>query len=135
MANEECKAVFGGTDIADREICAMQPGTAKDSCYGDSGGPLIVPAGNPSGFVQVGVVSWGRKCGTRVYPGVYARVSAFSDWLEQTMADNAPSEPDTPVAVDAPGSKPKPPVSVEVIVTKPKPPASDVGSGARQDAE
>jgi secreted trypsin-like serine protease len=35
-------------------ICAGQ--AAKDSCSGDSGGPLIVNEGR---WTQVGIVSWG----------------------------------------------------------------------------
>jgi secreted trypsin-like serine protease len=73
-----------GGEIADTEICAMRQGTRKDSCQGDSGGPLVVPAKDGDGFVQVGVVSWGRGCGGPL-PGVYSRVAAFSDWIDDTM--------------------------------------------------
>lgn len=95
--NGTCASVFaaqGGGDIADTEICAMRHGTRKDSCQGDSGGPLVVPSGD--GFVQVGVVSWGRGCGGTT-PGVYSRVAAFSGWIDETMAANAGPEPDAPV--------------------------------------
>ena len=81
---KSCAAAFEavGGDIADTELCAMRHGTRKDSCQGDSGGPLVVPSSD--GFIQVGVVSWGRGCGSSL-PGVYSRVAAFSDWIADTM--------------------------------------------------
>ena len=85
--NATCTSAFeasGGSDIAETEICAMRTGTRKDSCQGDSGGPLVVQSGDR--FVQVGVVSWGRGCGSAT-PGVYARIAAFSDWIHDTMQD------------------------------------------------
>lgn len=85
--NGTCAATFEAAaagEIADTEICAMRRGTRKDSCQGDSGGPLVVPNANGTGFTQVGVVSWGRGCGGAL-PGVYTRVAAFSDWIDETM--------------------------------------------------
>lgn len=42
-----------------------------------SGGPLVV------GGVQFGVISWGRNCAQRNFPGVNARVPVFIDWIRQ----------------------------------------------------
>jgi secreted trypsin-like serine protease len=88
--NSTCNAAFKSAkhapDIANTEICAFVSGTNKDTCQGDSGGPLVVR--DESGqFVQVGVVSWGRGCGSTT-PGVYARVAPFKDWIAATMANN-----------------------------------------------
>ena len=86
--NDTCMAAFDAASgsIEETELCAMQPGTRKDSCQGDSGGPLVVPSGDGTTFVQVGVVSWGRGCGGDL-PGVYSRVAAFSDWIHKTLQD------------------------------------------------
>jgi secreted trypsin-like serine protease len=87
MDNDSCKTMFQGstTEIVDSSICAMQPGSRKNACYGDSGGPLMASP-KPRTFVQVGIVS--RGCGNMDLPNVYTRVSSFSDWIASTMAGN-----------------------------------------------
>lgn len=72
--------------LGDTELCAGLPEMGRDSCQGDSGGPLMAPV--DGGFVQLGIVSWGYQCGHPAFPGVYARVAAFGDWIEKTMAAN-----------------------------------------------
>ena len=67
---EDCRAAMRPFEIADAEICVMKPGTPKNSCYGDSGGPLVVPAENARGFTQIGVVSWGVRCGREIVPNI-----------------------------------------------------------------
>ncbi|CAB9527051.1 Plasminogen (Fragment) [Seminavis robusta] len=58
------------------------PGGGKDACLGDSGGPIVDAYGT-----QVGLVSWGIGCAQEYRPGVYARVSAISQWLEFLKCD------------------------------------------------
>lgn len=91
MDNDTCNSAFAGDklSVAETEICAMYQGTTKASCQGDSGGPLVVATpGTPRGFTQVGVVSWGTICGNTVTPSVFARVSSFNDWINDTMKNN-----------------------------------------------
>ncbi|KAH9642586.1 hypothetical protein HF086_011179 [Spodoptera exigua] len=48
---------------------------------GDSGGPLMLQVGGR--WTQIGVVSFGNKCGEPGYPGVYTRVTHYTHWLQQ----------------------------------------------------
>ncbi|XP_046333525.2 serine proteinase stubble-like [Haliotis rufescens] len=59
------------------QICAGQAG--KDSCQGDSGGPLYCQQDGQQ--VLTGVVSYGVDCGQDGFPGVYAKVSSYADWI------------------------------------------------------
>jgi trypsin len=87
VADEECLSHHGGQDQATfvpaAMICVGKRG--RDACSGDSGGPLF--AETPEGFVQVGIVSWGRGCGAPKQPGIYTRVSAIADFIQSVIAD------------------------------------------------
>jgi secreted trypsin-like serine protease len=87
MDNDSCKTLFQGSnnEIVESSICALQPGSRKNACYGDSGGPLMASP-KPRTFVQVGIVS--RGCGNMDLPNIYTRVSSFSDWIASSMASN-----------------------------------------------
>ena len=53
---------------------------------GDGGSPLVCPIkGNPSQYVQAGIVSWGIGCGQDGIPGVYANVAYLKPWIDEKM--------------------------------------------------
>lgn len=68
-------------------ICAGGPAGTPDTCYGDSGGPLIAFASGGT-RVLAGVTSWGYECAQAPYPGVYARVLSARSWILATIAGN-----------------------------------------------
>jgi secreted trypsin-like serine protease len=66
--------------ITARMMCAggaLPEGAGRtDSCYGDSGGPLIAEGPDPpAGDVLLGLVDFGNGCAQAGYPGVYLRVA------------------------------------------------------------
>lgn len=77
-----------------QQLCAGavdQP--ERDTCAGDSGSPMVNAAG-----AQVGIVSYGggpgsknrgpgRSCGDPNFPGIYARLSGFADYLSAHVPD------------------------------------------------
>jgi len=80
--NRACNQVGLGP-LADSHLCAGGQ-AGKDACSGDSGGPLVVPNASHTGYLLAGVVSYGGdRCAAEGMPGVYERVSAYVDWIEQ----------------------------------------------------
>lgn len=75
-----------GDFITPRMICAGGV-KGKDSCTGDSGGPLIVHTGPNNEPVQVGIVSWGttQACGLQGQPAMYTRIAAVRQWIQQQL--------------------------------------------------
>ncbi|MDO6460794.1 serine protease [Granulosicoccaceae sp. 1_MG-2023] len=82
VSNDDCNAAFesSGIQIADSQVCAGLDEGGKDSCAGDSGGPMMVEVDGE--LAQAGIVSFGAGCAVAGYPGVYTRVSAFTDWIQ-----------------------------------------------------
>ncbi|GFY48359.1 clotting factor B [Trichonephila inaurata madagascariensis] len=69
-------------------LCAGAPNGGKDACQGDSGGPLTtVQSGR---HTQVGIVSFGYKCGDKEYPGVYTKVAPYLTWIAQNARCDDP---------------------------------------------
>lgn len=58
----------------------------KDSCVGDSGGPLMWYDRYNANWVLSGIVSLGPKaCGTEDVPGLYTKVDEYIDWIEKSI--------------------------------------------------
>ena len=77
--------MYGGNSFDENsEFCAGKMEGGIDSCQGDSGGPLIC-IDDFQQPILFGVVSWGRGCAWNGYPGIYGKVSAVVDWIEDTV--------------------------------------------------
>ncbi|KAK0088121.1 hypothetical protein PV325_013117 [Microctonus aethiopoides] len=93
MENSVCQEMFRTAGhskrILDSFLCAGYANGQKDSCEGDSGGPLMIE--RPDGRYELaGTVSHGIKCAAPYLPGVYMRTTFFKPWLhsERTNDDN-----------------------------------------------
>ncbi|XP_017786623.1 PREDICTED: venom protease-like [Nicrophorus vespilloides] len=91
MNNSQCnnhykinKRLYNKGISPSMQICAGDPG--KDTCKGDSGGPLqqynkkYIKA-----FDIHGVTSFGKACLLTSSPAVYTRVSYYIDWIESIV--------------------------------------------------
>lgn len=68
----------------DQHLCAGGE-QGKDSCKGDSGGPLMAREDELSPWTLVGVVSGGTaRCGIGA-PGIFTRVTQYDQWIRDNM--------------------------------------------------
>lgn len=102
ISNEECRNAEGKVGdysdsyedyIFDDMMCTFTEN--KDACQDDSGGPLIIRGddSNGAGDMQVGVVSWGTGCATKVFPGVFGRVSSAYSWIKSIVCSESDVKP------------------------------------------
>jgi len=89
VLNAVCQKQYKNEDISDDMLCSSDTSEVEDACQGDSGGPLFtrLPAGDGEHylFTLVGVVSWGYGCAEKEYPGVYSRVAANTEWIDDRV--------------------------------------------------
>merc|ERR1712038_921671 len=98
IQNEECTNVYrehfikrqfsdaqaSSFRISKTQICANHTTIGKDSCRGDSGGPLM-SRNSLQEWVIHGVVSFGNlNCDSEV-PGVYTRVAKYLEWIDSII--------------------------------------------------
>jgi len=84
--NQRCKESYGSSapgGITKHMLCASDYN--RDSCSGDSGGPLFNC--DRSFCEQIGIVSWGIGCAKQKYPGVYTRVTEMLPWIERILRE------------------------------------------------
>ncbi|XP_063392762.1 phenoloxidase-activating enzyme-like isoform X2 [Cydia fagiglandana] len=83
-----CRHAYNKTQfnaqLSNGQLCAG--GKNRDSCRGDSGGPLMLLKGQTTELA--GIVSFGpTPCGREDFPGVYTKVFAYNDWIK-TIIEN-----------------------------------------------
>jgi len=104
--------------IADTQLCAGFREGERDSCVGDSGGPLMLL--HEGQYQQVGIVSFGRGCAEPDLYGIYTRVPAYLTWINELTGSAGSPQPQSPQA----GSTPAPTTPVSERTT------SETGAGA-----
>jgi len=80
----QCRAALEGVEagapIHDNNVCTGPLTGGSSSCSGDSGSPIT-----QDGEI-IGIVSWNYiPCGQPNRPTVYARISAYISWINDTM--------------------------------------------------
>lgn len=89
LSNKRCELLYRRAGhpqyIPDIFMCAGYSQGGRDSCDGDSGGPLGVQLarGADIAWHLAGVVSWGIGCGERDQPGVMVRLARYTRWIQQ----------------------------------------------------
>ncbi|GLH11932.1 Serine proteinase stubble [Gryllus bimaculatus] len=90
VENQQCRDWYKSQEkkmkILDSQICAGYEKGGRDSCWADSGGPLMIGEGDYT--VVVGVVSAGIGCGRYRLPGLYTRLSEYVTWIEDTVREH-----------------------------------------------
>ncbi|KAK4880629.1 hypothetical protein RN001_008775 [Aquatica leii] len=89
LSTETCQQWYKSqgkkTKIQNTQICAGYEQGGVDSCWADSGGPLMVPSESGDQVIVVGVVSTGIGCARPFLPGLYSRVSDYITWIESVV--------------------------------------------------
>ncbi|MBA3981085.1 MAG: hypothetical protein C0462_10845 [Alcanivorax sp.] len=85
VRSSDCHDKWGNTFTFDMMICADGTNPARDTCGGDSGGPLLT--GDQDNPVIVGLTSFGSAvaCGQPGNPGVYTNVAYYAQttsWID-----------------------------------------------------
>ena len=73
--------------VTNNMLCAGFAKGDKSNCNGDSGGPLVIWNGQLGEWTQVGLVSWSYICARRSGYDVYARVSAFHEFISSQVPE------------------------------------------------
>ncbi|XP_066587822.1 trypsin-like [Prorops nasuta] len=87
--SDALKKLVGNSLLEKTNICTGPLTGGAVACAGDSGGPLIAFNRYRNVTEIVGVASWGVfPCGTDGAPSIYTKVSAYVDWIQDTIAKN-----------------------------------------------
>jgi secreted trypsin-like serine protease len=106
ISTVSCIKVYGSARIGEATLCAGGDGE-KATCYGDSGGPLLMKGSSAQNDVQIGITAWGPSgCVADGYPDVFTRVSYFAQWIDGQVCKFSKSKPASCTATLKPTSRP-----------------------------
>lgn len=91
FTRSECKETYISSDefpigLLDSQFCFGDKKESKDTCFGDSGGPIQDYHKQFNCMYTVhGVTSHGQACGTIGVPGLYIHTFSYIDWIERIV--------------------------------------------------
>lgn len=85
------RRVYASNRLDNRHLAAIAPG--KDTCGGDSGGPLFDLDGDMGDPLAIGITSFGLNCAQRGVPGIYANVGNYVAWIDAFLAEPTGGDP------------------------------------------
>lgn len=91
IASNACDLAASNRYACNQNFEIVAGGGGKDSCNGDSGGPLYIKVGDNwllSGATSRATKEWrlsGRACGEG---GIYVRIAAYNEWINKTISDH-----------------------------------------------
>ncbi|XP_037919468.1 trypsin-1-like isoform X1 [Hermetia illucens] len=81
---KDCRRRYGDMLLSGM-MCAGDWSGSHDACQGDSGGPLVYQR------TLIGIVSWGNKCGSPDWPGIYTNVTYYQNWIRTNRGSHQES--------------------------------------------
>lgn len=85
------RRVYASNRLDNRHLAALAPG--KDTCGGDSGGPLFDLDGDMGKPLAIGITSFGLNCAQRGVSGIYANVGNFVALIDAFLAEPTVGDP------------------------------------------
>lgn len=95
LCSDSLSDIKNAPEITNNMICAGDGLGTKDSCNGDSGGPLITYDAASNSWGHVGTTSWGIGCAEPELYGVYTRTTKFTELISDYIcsAEETPAIP------------------------------------------
>lgn len=82
------RRIYRTPDLDRRHLAAYT--TGRDTCSGDSGGPLFLDSTPP---LLAGITSFGIGCARRNTPGIYTNVGNFAPWIRSFLNQSLAAPP------------------------------------------
>lgn len=103
IGTARCGAAMG--DITNDMLCAGEGLGKKDTCFGDSGGPLIIFDTESNSWRQAGITSWGFDCAEPGFFGVYTRLKNYAEFISDHLCSAGDALPPPTLQLSLTGNR------------------------------